>query len=937
MMQLVALFWRQLGQWLDSRGMDGMAETCYRFAGDAGGKRGATALLRLGKKLIARGALREGLDAFQEAVRCDPANAVAWCGLGVACRQSAQLEEARRCYDRALEIDPSNLHALTNIGELHLVQGEPVTALGYFDRVLDQSPLFYEAIGNRIAALIACDKPIEAEQAARQAVEHYPDSAGLHVNLGIALLASGKNRLAVLPFRRALELEPDNQEARFNLAVLLGNANELRDSVELIRRKIELQGESANLLGVLAIALQSSMQMAEAEATCRRLLEHHPAYVQGWNTLAQIASSVDNPAQAIEYLNKALALEPDNDKIYSNILFESTYLPDLTPEALFQRHLEWAERYETPLLEKQFRHAPGNEPEKRLRIGYVSPDCYNHPVGNLLRSVLQQHDHDKFEIHCFSTTGNADDITGILRAHCDYWHEVQLLSIEELAGLIRREGIDILVDLSGHTALNRLRVFALRPAPVQATWIGYFHSTGLKSIDYFITDPYTTPLQSKQLFSEIPARLPHTRFCYAPSGFAPAVSKPPFDSTGHITFGSFNRMAKLADPVIDAWSRIVMNVPDARLMIKARELGDAEAAERLRKKFEARGLPPERLILRPASSHLQMLMEYSEVDIALDPFPFNGGMTTLESLWMGVPVVALAGNSVVSRQSTSMLINLGLEELVFADVDSYIAGAVALALDTPRTARLRGTLRLRMSRSPLCDAEQFTQDLEMLYRRTWQAWCRGEKLGPEIVPGAPVIRKTVLHVGCGQADIRRLPAYFQKRWKEIRLDINPDAHPDILATALDMSAVASHSVDAVYSSHTLEHLYAHELPLALAEMKRVLKPDGFLVATVPDLQAAARMIAEDRLFETVYESPAGPITPYDLVYSYRGLVSRDRPYMAHYGGFTLTTLTDALKEAGFAAVTGKRREWAFDLWALSVPEATADNQLQQLAAAVLPD
>jgi SAM-dependent methyltransferase len=195
----------------------------------------------------------------------------------------------------------------------------------------------------------------------------------------------------------------------------------------------------------------------------------------------------------------------------------------------------------------------------------------------------------------------------------------------------------------------------------------------------------------------------------------------------------------------------------------------------------------------------------------------------------------------------------------------------------------------------------------------------------------------VLHVGCGRADIRHLPAYFQKRWQEIRLDIDPDAHPDILGTALDMSAVPSHSVDAVYSSHTLEHLYAHELPIALAEMKRVLKPDGIMVATVPDLQAAARMIAEDHLFATAYQSPAGPITPFDIVYSYRGFVSRDRPYMAHHGGFTLTTLIDALKGAGFEAVTGKRRESAFDLWVLSVPEPMADDQLKQLSAAVLPD
>ena len=767
-----------------------MAGTCYRFAGNEGGKYGSEALLRLGKKLIADGTLPEALKVYQESVRSDPTNANAWCGLGAAYRQSIQLEEARRCYDRALEIDPSNLHALTNIGELHLVKGEPGVALGYFERVLDRAPLFHDALGNRIAALIECDKLIEAEQAARQAIEHYPDSAALQVNLGIVLVRSGKARLGLSAYKRALEIQPDNQEAIFNLAILQNNAEALKDSVEYIRRRIELEGESAYLQRMLAIALQNEGQMTEAEATCRRLLQNHPTDFLGWAALADCVSARGNPAQAIEYSKKAMELGLEKAEIFSNIVFEATYLPDLTPEALFKHHLEWAERYETPLLEKQFRHLPEKGAENPLKIGYVSGDLRNHPVGALLRSVLQQHDHSQFEIHCFLTSYASNEFTAILRANSDYWHEVPMLSNEELADLIQVQGIDILVDLSGHTAFNRLPVFALKPAPIQATWIGYFHSTGLNSIDYFITDPYTTPQQSKQLFSEIPARLPHSRFCYTPAEFAPEVSQAPFDRTGYITFGSFNRLAKLTDPVIEAWSRIVTKVPDARLIIKARELGDVETAERLKKRFEANGLSPERLILRPASGHLQMFEEYSEMDIALDPFPFNGGMTTLESLWMGVPVVALAGNSVVSRQSASMLANIGHEELIFADVESYIAGAVALALDTPRVAHLRSIIRPQMSRSPLCDAEQFTQDLEMLYRRMWQAWRRGEKLGPEIVPGAPVARKILPHAGGGQADSRHLLEHFQKRWKT-RPDIYPDARPGISGTALDMIEIIS--------------------------------------------------------------------------------------------------------------------------------------------------
>jgi len=933
---MAAIFWLRLGRWLDSRSLDAMAQTCYRFAANEGGKHGAKALMLLGKKFIARGALHEALHKFQEAVRCDPTNANTWCALGAAHRQTLEFGEARRCFDRALELDPTNAHALTNIGELHLVQGDHEGALAYFDRVLERAPQFYEAIGNRIAALIKADKLSEAERAARQAIVLYPDSAGLQVNLGAALVALGRPPQALAAFERALQIEPDNQEALFHQALLQNDSRALGQFVDFIRRRIELVGESVVLQLYLALALRHNNQLAEAEAACRRLLEQHPTSAQGWHLLAQCADARGDPARCIECLRKVMEFQPEKSGIISNILFESNYVDGLTPEEVFKRHLEWAERCEARSLQERFRHSPGTEPEKRLKLGYVSSDYANHPVGNLLRSALQQHDRSRFEVHCFSTSGVLDEITEILRASCDRWHDVQMLPPEELAGLVQAQGIDILVDLSGHTGSNRLPAFALKPAPVQATWIGYFHSTGLKSIDYFITDPYTTPQPCAQFFSETPAWLPHSRFCYTPPGFAPNVSKPPLESAGCITFGSFNRLVKLNEAVIGAWSRIMVSVPNARIMMKARELADPDTAEQVRKRFAACGVSPERLILQPASTYFEMCQDYSQVDIALDPFPFNGGMTTLDALWMGVPVVALAGNSVVSRQSTSMLINVGLEELVFADLESYVAGAVALALDWPRVARLRATIRLQMSRSPLCNAEQFTQDLETLYRRMWQAWCRGEKLGSEIVPGPALSRKTVLHVGCGAADIRSLPAYFQKRWQEIRLDIDADAQPDILGSALDMSAIQSASVDAVYSSHILQRLHAHELPIALAEIKRVLRPDGILVVIVPDLQAVARLIADDQLFETAYESPAGAITPFDMVYGHRGYLSAGKLQMAHRGGFTLTTLIDALKKGGFAAVTGKRRESALDLWVLAGPEPMADDALQQLSDAVLP-
>jgi predicted O-linked N-acetylglucosamine transferase (SPINDLY family) len=729
MTQIAALFWLRLGAWLGSKGMDAAAQRCYRYAGDAGGKTGAVALLHVAKKFFINNELKNSLEVYQESVRCDPDNGDAWCGLGTAHRQLLQLEDARRCYDRALEIDPANLHALTNLGEWHLVKGETTAALACFERVLEQAPLFHDALGNRIAALIECGKLVEAEITAMQAVAHYPGSAALQVNLGIVLERCGKPKLALKAYQKALELQPDNPEAKCNLAILQGNGAALRNSVNFIRRTIELRGASAYLQRLLAIALQHEGRLTEAEAACRDLLERHPEDFLGWESLAGCISARGDPALSVEYHQKALALGLDDHGVYSCIAAESTYISGLTPEALFQRHLAWAGRHEQPLLENHYRHTPSSQEKTHLKIGYVSGDFASHPVGFLLRGILQRHDHAEFEIHCFQTSFVADELTAILRAQGDRWHDAAMLSHVELAGLIHEQGIDILVDLSGHTAFNRLPVFAMRPAPVQATWIGYFHSTGLRSIDYFITDPHTTPPGARQFFSEIPVWLPHSRFCYTPPEFAPEVSESPCGRNGYVTFGSFNRTSKLTDPVVAAWSRIMTQVPDAKLILKAREFSDAETAERLRQRFEGNGLAPDRLILRQASDHVRMFEEYADVDIALDTFPFNGGMTTLEALWMGVPVVALAGHSVASRQSVSILANIGHEELIFPDVASYVAGAVALARDSGRITHLRGAMRGRMSLSPLCDAKTFTHDLEVLYRQMWQAWCGGEKLG----------------------------------------------------------------------------------------------------------------------------------------------------------------------------------------------------------------
>ncbi len=612
--------------------------------------------------------------------------------------------------------------------------------------------------------------------------------------------------------------------------------------------------------------------------------------------------------------------------IYSNIAFDATYLQDISADEVFNYHREWANRFEKNDGKKVFAYENARLTDRPLRIGYVSGDFGTHPVGFLLRDVIRHHDRPQCKIYCYSMMRNNDDpVTVAIRESATSWIDALLMSDDELAEQIHADQIDILVDLSGHTAYNRLPAFVRKPAPVQASWIGYFHSTGLDGIDYFITDPFTTPAGCAQLFSETPVWLPHSRFCYAPPDYAPAVASLP--KLGHIVFGCFNRAEKLVEPVITAWTNILNAVPDSRLVLKAGSLKDPSVCEVLRRRFVACGLDSGRLELRGPSLHPEMLEQYGEIDIALDPFPFNGGMTTLEALWMGVPVIALAGQSVVSRQSTSALMNIGLPELIFPDLDAYVQGAVALAGDTERLARLRREMRGRMARSPLCQPEQFTQDLEMLYRRMWQAWCKDEKLGTEIIPAPPITKRTVLHVGCGSADRRSLPQFFQSRWQEIRLDIDPNAMPDVVASMLDMSPVADVSVDAVFSSHNIEHLHPHEVEVALKEFRRVLKPDGILVLTCPDLQSVCALVAEDKLEEPAYISPAGPIAPIDILYGHRAAMAQGNLFMAHKTGFTARSMRGALLKSGFQAVVVERGE-NYDLWGLAYPTEQSETRIE---------
>ncbi len=717
---------RWVSRWLDRRGLGGVADG---LDAQLAAKGDVKAMHALARRALSCGRAQDAVVHAGMAINIEPADASLWCTLGAAYRHADRFDDARQAYERALELRPSYPEALSNLGEWCIAKRKTEEAVAWFDKALQSSPRFFEARLNRIAALFELGRLDAALEAAEQLIADHPDSPEACLNLGNVYIHAGKAKQGIKHYQRALELRPGYMEAHFNLATLLGSQAELANAIGYLERQIKEKGEAVQLLGFLAAAYFADRQVVKAEEFCNRTLQRQPDNIIALVTLGSCLSSTGNSPAALDLYEKIIALDNKQAAMFSNILFEYNNLPQFSPDVVFRRHLEWARLYEQPLLGNPDFSARNRDPRRRLKIGYVSGDFVNHPVGILLRDVLRHHDRTQVEVHCFSMVIRADDVLPELREAADHWEDVFFLSDDEFVELVRKKEIDILVDLSGHTAYHRLLAFARRPAPIQAEWIGYFHSTGMNSIDYFITDPHTTPPGCDQLFSEIPVYLPHSRFCYDPPHYAPAVAAPPCERNGFITFGSFNRLSKLTDEVVAAWSRILSGVPDSRLVLKAGFLLEQQVIDRVAARFEALGVARDRLELRDRSPHGEMYLQFGDIDIALDTFPFTGGMTTLDALWMGVPVVTVVGHTMVSRQSYSALANIGLaDELAFDSVGAYVRGAIALARDPVRVAALRREIRPRVEASPLRQAARFAKDIESLMRAMWRAWCEGKKL-----------------------------------------------------------------------------------------------------------------------------------------------------------------------------------------------------------------
>lgn len=616
----------------------------------------------------------------------------------LAAHQAGRLDLAEDGYLAVLRADPRHPHANNNLAILLRAKG-------------------------RLPEAVACG---------RRAIARLPEDAHLRNNLACALSDMDRIAEATATTRRALALSPGYADAWFNVANLLGTAQDLAGAKAAYRRALRLNprmGGAHSNLGDVHRRLGESSVAVDCYRTAMRT---QPDLPQPYVNLGETLKEQGRIHEALSTFQSGLERHPDLALLHSNLLFALHYTPWAPPEVIARAHACWNDRHARPLTPHGKRFANDRNPDRWLRVGYVSPDFRAHACAHFIEPLLRAHDRTAVELVCYATSRRHDDVTDRIKALADAWRPLVGLDDAAAAALIERDRIDILVDLAGHTADGRPLVFARKPAPVQVSWLGYPDTTGMPVIDGRLTDAVADPPgRADGWHAERLIRLPTGFLTFQPRPGVGVREEPPALANGWVTFGSFNNAAKVTPEVARTWSAILREVPSARLLLKSQAFGDPPTRDRYLQLFADNGVAPERITLLPPLDAMDdHLRAYDRIDIALDPFPYNGATTTCEALWMGVPVIALAGRHHVSRVGASLLTQCGLPELIAEDEGRYRAAAVSLARDMPRLALLRRSLRGRLQASPLLDHQGFARAVEEAYRGMWRSWAEGGEAAP---------------------------------------------------------------------------------------------------------------------------------------------------------------------------------------------------------------
>ena len=639
--------------------------------------------------LFNKGNIQESILAYSEFIAAYPTHAPAICMLGMAKCQQRKFDEAEALFRRAIEINPNMIEAHINLG----------STLQYSSRI---------------------DEAISAYQ---RVIQLSPDNSIVLYNLGSALQEKGNLEQAIQCYIDSLKLAPNNYHAFKNLGNAFKDTGRLEAALKSYESALALSADSVDTISNMGNVLRELRQLDKAIGCYEKALSINPDYFPAVVNMGNTYSDLGEFDTAIIHLKSALNLNPVSHEAHSNLIFIHNYVHDESPQNI----LDQAIVYGRIVAEEASPYRNWNVDlnlDKRLRLGFVSGDIRVHSVGFFLEGVLQALDRSRIEMYAYVTQSQEDDLTARVKPLFSNWTNCVGLSDKHMAHEIHQDGIDILIDLSGHTSLNRLPVFAFKPAPIQASWLGYLGTTGVAAMDYVIADGYAVPHEEECQFTETIWRLPEIYICNTPPGMDISVDQAPVIENGYVTFGCFNNLSKINQAVIACWAELLLRTPNSRLFLKARQLQDEKTRTGILQAFANHGVDAQQLHFEGwVASRQESLECYRRVDIALDPFPYPGITTTVEALWMGVPVLSLKGDRFISHQGETILRNAGLADWIAQDMDDYVAKGAGFGTDPAALAALRAGLRGQLLASPVCDAPRFARNFEAALRGMWRQWC----------------------------------------------------------------------------------------------------------------------------------------------------------------------------------------------------------------------
>jgi predicted O-linked N-acetylglucosamine transferase (SPINDLY family) len=693
-------------------------------------------LTQLGQSLAAQGQAAEAVPYFERALQLHPNDSETTVHLAAALKILNRLDESISYFQQAVRLQPDFAQLYLNLGDALRAGGKMEEALATYQAALKRWPFLAWAHYGMAKVYESQRRLNETISSYQRAVQAWPFFAEAHRDAGHVFRSLGQLQPAMLAYRQAIQCKPDDADAQTQLGNIALHLSQFNDALAHFQAALKAQPDQAEAYHGQGMVYTHQGKVDEAEASFRKACELAPDFAVPRYNLGLALQAQGNLIEARDYLQQAVRLRPDDPVAHSSLVSSMNCDPEVDNATLVAAHRSWAERHAPPASVWPA-HDNVADPNRVLRVGYVSPDFRLHAVAYFMEPLLANHNRSRVESCCYADVPVPDSMTQHLQSRAQQWRPTVNLPHEALFNGIRQDRIDILVDLCGHMGNNRLQVFARKPAPIQVSFLGYPATTGLNAIDYRLVDAVTDPPGEPVFHTEELIRVPDVFCCYLGPPHLTLETSPPSQRSGTVTFGSLHKLEKLNDRVLDLWCAILRDMPSARFLM-GRDTLQGKTTERLLARFTERGIDPSRIILRQANSFsFQHMQLYDEMDVSLDTFPWSGHTTACESLWMGVPVITLRGQRFAGRMVASVLTCLGQRELIAETPEEYRKLAIKLARDLPRLANLRGRLRSMMVQSPLCDGPAFAKKIEDAYRWMWRRWCEKKTAPPPASASRP--------------------------------------------------------------------------------------------------------------------------------------------------------------------------------------------------------